>query len=204
MGNIFSPDRTKYLLPDGLVELIDDVRSFLGDEFTECDSTETGEVLAKHLKGLDEISLTDFANLFDRLRRTRRIRSNEEIAEEEDAQEQEPEPVDNHPRESENELFYRTKTAREIRERIKAEPASAFAKFAKARMVGEFQQTGDGVQPLSATTAHPALQKFVQQYLRTPSAQLRPIAGYVTVDGTRFTLEKFNTLVSEAAAAKLI
>jgi hypothetical protein len=53
--------------------------------------------------------------------------------------------------------------------------------------------------------AHPALQKFAQLYLRTPASQLRPIAGYVTTeDGTKFTLQKFNTLVAEAATAKLI
>ena len=158
---------------------------------------------ARDVRDSTSISLSDFMTLFERLRRTRRIRSNEEIAEE-DATE-EPEHVDDRPRESENELFYRTKTAREIRERIKAEPASAFAKFAKARMTAEFQQTGDGVQPSPAATAHPALQKFAQQYLRTPSAQLRPIAGYITAeDGTRFTLQKFNQLVAEASAAKLI
>jgi hypothetical protein len=206
--NIFNADRTKYRLPDGLAELIDDARSILGDEFNECDSQPTGEVLAKHLKGLNEISLTDFMNLFDRLRDTRRIKSNAELATEEE--EREPEPVDDRPRDtdgrllSENEIFYKTKTAREIRERIKAEPASAFAKFAKAEMIGEFQQSGDGVQSPSAATAHLALQKFAQQYIRTPSAQLRPIAGCVTVDGTRFTIDKFNQLVEEATAAKLI
>jgi hypothetical protein len=205
MGNIFNAERTLYQLPDGLAELIEDVRSILGDALRECDSTETGEVLSDAMRGKTEISLSDFMALFERLRRTRRIRSNEEIAEEEAAEQSEPESVDDRPRESENELFYRTKTAREIRERIKAEPASDFAKFAKTKMVGEFQPPGDGVTQSSSVAAHPALQKFAQLYLRTPASQLRPIAGYVTTeDGTKFTLQKFNTLVAEAATAKLI
>jgi hypothetical protein len=198
--NIFNADRTKYVLPGGLAELIDDARSILGDEFNECDSTETGDVLAKHLKGLDEISLTDFMNLFDRLRRTRRIRSNEEIAEED--QEPEPPVIEDDPR-SDFEIFYATKTAREIRERIAAEPA--FAKYARTQMAAEVQQSGDGIDPTATAEVHPALKKFAQQYIQTPSGQLRPVMGYVTTqDGTRFMLQKFNQLVAEATAAKLI
>lgn len=198
MGDIFSPDRTKYLLPGGFEELIDDARAFLGDAFAQCDSEETGLVIANHLKGVTEITLTDFMNLFKRLRSTRRIRSNEEI--EEATAEPEPEPaVDGR---SEFEILYTTKTAREIRERIASEPT--FSKYARAQMTTEFQQSGDRVDPAATAEVHPDLQKFAQQYLRTPSSQLRPIAGHVTVDGTRFTLQKFNTLVAEAAAAKLI
>jgi hypothetical protein len=199
MGNIFNADRTKYILPDALAELIDDVRSVLGDEFNECDSQQTGEVLAKHLKGLNEISLSDFMALFDRLRSTRRIRSNEEIAEED----QEPEPVIEDDSRSEFEIFYDTKTAREIRERIAAEPA--FAKYARTQMAAEVQQSGDGIDPTATAEVRPALKKFAQQYIQTPSGQLRPVMGYVTTqDGTRFMLQKFNQLVAEATAAKLI
>jgi hypothetical protein len=206
MGNIFDPDRTKYQLSDeGLEALVKDATEFLGDSFKECDSVRTYTVLLKHLEGITEISLTEFMNLFERLRSTKRITTNEELAAEEAATEEtELELVDSRPRESENELFYRTKTAREIRERIKAEPASDFAKFARAKIAVEFQSPDDGVRQSSAVPAHPALQKFAQQYLRTPAFQLRPIAGHVTVDGTRFTIEKFNTLVAEAVAAKLI
>jgi hypothetical protein len=203
MGDIFSPDRTKYLLPSGLAELIDDARAFLGDEFEECDSQETGEVLAHHLKGATEMTLTDFMNLFKRLRSTKRIKSNEELAEEESAAiEQEPTGpvVDGR---SDFEIFYATKTAREIRERIAAEPA--FAKYARTQMAAEVQQSGDGVASTATAEVHPALKKFAQQYIQTPSGQLRPVMGYVSVmDGTRFTLQKFNQLVAEASAGKLI
>jgi hypothetical protein len=141
--NIFNADRTKYVLPGGLAELIDDARSILGDEFNEFDSQQTGEVLAKHLKGLNEISLSDFMALFDRLRSTRRIKSNAELAADEEERESEP-VIEDDPR-SEFEIFYDTKTAREIRERIAVEPA--FAKYARARMVAEVQQSGDGIDP---------------------------------------------------------
>jgi hypothetical protein len=54
------------------------------------------------------------------------------------------------------------------------------------------------------TRIHSALRKFAQAYVLTPAAKLKPIGGFVTVGDERFDLQKFNQLVAEASAAKLL
>jgi len=69
----------------------------------------------------------------------------------------------------------------------------------------QLQQPNNLTGEQLAEQAHPALRKFARQYTETPSSKLKPIAGYVTVlDGTRFTVVKFNELVSLASVAHLI
>ncbi len=203
-----------------------------------------------------EISLPSAVEIFNRFRSTNRIVSSEdrEAAEQEQAEEESSEQV---VEPSEHEIFYTTRSSREIRERIARDPE--FGRYARARMAGEVVQGAgvserfywsvlktqvekkedapafveldtnglvlydsawpviesqneykvpvfrkDGGPALEVTDIHPALRKFAQQYTQTPSSQLRPIAGYVTLlDGSRYTVQKFNDLVSEASLAHL-
>ena len=205
MSLIFSPDREFYKLPTGFQTLLEDARDLIGhDEFDEYDSPETGEAIRDALDGETQISLSGFVNLFERLRTTGRIRTNDDL--EVEASEEEPEketPVG--PTLSEHEEFYTTHTAQAIRERIRTD--KKFAEFARAQMAGETQQAGDGVPqatPTESKKIHPALLKFAENYKATPASRLRPIAGIVTVGDERFPIQKFNELSKEARAAGII
>jgi hypothetical protein len=213
----FDPEREFYDLKtqDGLKRLVEDLTPLVGYElWDEFDNAENGQILREAFG--DRVSLSEAKNIFDRLRRTNRILSNDDREEAEATEELET-AVDDRPRGadghllSEHEIFYNTQPALAIRERIKTD--RAFAEFARAQMAGEVV-LADGAEPSKSTTlaeqqlaeeAHPALRKFARQYAESAAAQLKPVVGFVTVaDGTRFTLQKFNQLVAEASAAKLL
>ncbi len=203
----FDPDREFYDLKteDGLTRLVEDLQPLVGYErWEEFDNAENGEILREAFG--DKVSLSEARSIFDRLRRTNRILSNEdreEVAEEVET------PADDRPRGadghilSEHEIFYSKQPAIAIRERIKTD--RAFAEFARAQMASEFN-LADGAERLKPASAevHSALRKFAQAYVLTPASKLKPIAGFVTVGDERFNLQKFSSLVAEASAAGLL
>jgi hypothetical protein len=215
----FDPEREFYDLTsqEGLSNLVEDLQPLVGYElWEEFDNTENGEILRQAFG--DKVSLSEAKNIFDRMRRTNRILSNEdreEVAEEvETPADDRPRGVDGYPL-SEHEIFYSTQPAFAIRQRIKTD--QAFARFARGQMTHEFKLAEDAEQKnirdanetyvremQAETRIHPALRKFAQAYTVTPASKLKPIAGFVTVGDERFDLQKFNELVAEASAAKLI
>jgi len=204
----FDPEREFYDLKtqDGLLTLVEDLTPMVGYErWEEFDNAENGQILRQAFG--DKISLSDAKNIFDRLRRTNRILSNSDR--EAEVTEEVETPADDRPRGtdghllSEREIFYSTQPALAIRERIKTD--KAFAEFARTQMAGEFS-LADGAERQKSSTVdvHPALRKFAQAYILTQASKLKPIAGFVTVGDERFNLQKFNQLVAEASAAKLL
>src|SRR6266478_2507775 len=171
MSEGFDPNRFVYRVtnPDGFKSLLDDVRSMVGaSNFDTYDNEENCKILEQAFG--TEISLTNALNIYARFHSTNRIISTEdrEAAKQEALEaEQAEQVVDDTPQPSEHELFYATKTSREIRERIARD--RDFAKFARAQMAGEFRQ-GDGVRtqfywPVFKTQASTseAAAEFVEQ-----------------------------------------
>jgi hypothetical protein len=262
----FDPSKFVYRIthPTGRKELLDDIRSMSGaHNFDAYDNEENRTIVFQEFSARfgAEISLSDAQKIYAILHNTNRIistkdREAQKLAELEAARAEEV--VDETPQPSEFETFYKTRSSREIRERISRD--QNFAKFAKAQIADESsyadgvrtqfywpvfktqaatseaaaafveQDTNglvlydrtwpiletndqfrvpvvrrDGGPALSICDVHPALNKFAQQYTSTPSSKLRPVMGYVTLsDGTRYDVQKFNQLVAEATAAKLI
>lgn len=211
---IMNQERTAYLLNlEGIGALVEEAKQYLGREFDDYDSPQTADALIHVIqrKDLKEISLSEFIDIFRSLKNTGRIRSNEERAEERaealkaertDRQaEADRRAAEEVARPSEQETFYAGKSASEIRERIKRDPA--FAKFARNRMESEM---GADVKPTTTVSveAHPALRRFALAYQTAPASSLKPIGGYVTLGGERFTIQKFDQLLAEASEKKLI
>jgi hypothetical protein len=211
MSEVFDPSREFYQLTssEGLAALVDDLRSIVGAENWDAyDNRQNGEILREAFG--DKVSLTQARELFTNYRLTNRIVRTEDREAAPEFQE-----VDDRPRnedgtfKSEFQEFFEANTASAIRAR--AAHDLEFGKWFRATLAGGMTQAADGVeqqlqQPSNvAEQAHPALRKFARQYTETPSSKLKPIAGYVTVlDGTRFTVVKFNELVSLASSAKLL
>ena len=86
----------------------------------------------------------------------------------------------------------------------------AFADFVRhnLRLEMQSQEVGDGVIPAGASTtkakASAELVRFAQNFVKEPSANLRPKGGYVTLAGEQIAWPTFNDLLSRASAANLI
>ena len=261
----FDPSKFVYRIthPTGRKELLDDIRSMASaNNFDAYDNEENRTIVFQEFSARfgAEISLSDALKIYAILHNTNRIISTKDREAQKLAElaARAEEVVDETPQPSEFETFYKTRSSREIRERISRD--QNFAKFAKAQITSESsyadgvrtqfywpvfktqaatsesaaafveQDTNglvlydrtwpiletndqfrvpvvrrDGGPALSICDVHPALNKFAQQYTITPSSKLRPVMGYVTLgDGTRYDVQKFNQLVAEATAAKLI
>jgi len=144
----FDPEREFYDVTsqEGFAMLVEDLQPLVGHErWDEFDNEENRKILRQAFG--NKVSLTEAKNIFDRLRRTNRILSNEdreEVAEEVETRvDDRPRGVDGYPL-SEHEIFYSTQPAFAIRERIKTD--RAFANFARGQISSEVTLAEDGEQ----------------------------------------------------------
>lgn len=189
----------------GLTYLIDQFAAIYPERYRPYNNHETGQVVVEALNNVDQISFEHFVKLWDLLIRTRRIRLTSEVeAEERGAREAAEAEEANRPTpESAFERFYRVSTAQQIRQRIRQD--LDFALFARAKMTAEMPIADDPLsQPPPTGEPHPALKRFADAYRSAPSASLRPVAGVVVVGDEKFSVTKFNQLVEQASAARLI
>ncbi len=104
--------------------------------------------------------------------------------------------------------FAATATADQVRQRKNID--GKFREFIQTNLRREMQEqpVGDAVTPAgqSATKAKASaeLVRFAQNFIKEPSANLRPKGGYVTLAGEQITWPAFNDLLSRASAANLL
>jgi hypothetical protein len=106
---------------------------------------------------------------------------------------------------------YRTwsETANSSERKIRMQSDPGYATYVRKAYQAEMDQpVGDAVTPAgqSATKAKASadLVRFAQNFVKEPSANLRPKGGFVTLAGEQITWPTFNDLLNKATAARLL